>query len=90
MTTDEILMDVEERLEKAVNVFRDELRGLRTGRAVCLHKGRFKWRRVLRDDAPPRPLCGLGCRPVRVRQTPRSIGSAASTGLGNENTHTHV
>src|SRR5947209_12259204 len=34
MTTDEILMDTEERLEKAVNVFRDELRGLRTGRAT--------------------------------------------------------
>src|SRR5438270_4326633 len=34
MTSDEILMDVEERLEKAVNVFRDELRGLRTGRAT--------------------------------------------------------
>jgi len=34
MTTDEILMDVEERMEKAVSVFRDELRGLRTGRAT--------------------------------------------------------
>ena len=34
MTGDEILMDVEERMEKAVNVFRDELRGLRTGRAT--------------------------------------------------------
>src|SRR6516164_11173966 len=34
MTTDEILMDTEERMEKAVNVFRDELRGLRTGRAT--------------------------------------------------------
>lgn len=34
MTTDEILMDVEERMEKAVTVFRDELRGLRTGRAT--------------------------------------------------------
>ncbi|MFO0877180.1 MAG: ribosome recycling factor [Gemmataceae bacterium] len=34
MTADEILMDVEERLEKAVSVFRDELRGLRTGRAT--------------------------------------------------------
>jgi len=34
MTADEILMDVEERMEKAVNVFRDELRGLRTGRAT--------------------------------------------------------
>src|SRR5262245_52391984 len=33
MTADEILMDAEERMEKAVNVFRDELRGLRTGRA---------------------------------------------------------
>lgn len=33
MTADEILMDVEERMEKAVNVYRDELRGLRTGRA---------------------------------------------------------
>ena len=27
MTSDEILMDTEERMEKAVNVFRDELRG---------------------------------------------------------------
>src|SRR5438309_6617790 len=34
MTTDEILLDCEERMEKAVNVFRDELRGLRTGRAT--------------------------------------------------------
>jgi ribosome recycling factor len=34
MTADEILMDSEERMEKAVNVFRDELRGLRTGRAT--------------------------------------------------------
>ena len=34
MTTDEILFDTEERMEKAVNVFRDELRGLRTGRAT--------------------------------------------------------
>src|SRR6516162_5002176 len=34
MTSDEILMDAKERLEKAVNVYRDELRGLRTGRAT--------------------------------------------------------
>jgi ribosome recycling factor len=34
MTSDEILLDGEERMEKAVNVFRDELRGLRTGRAT--------------------------------------------------------
>ncbi len=34
MTADEILMDVEERMEKAVNVYKDELRGLRTGRAT--------------------------------------------------------
>src|SRR5262245_1812363 len=34
MTSEEILFDCEERLEKAVNVFRDELRGLRTGRAT--------------------------------------------------------
>ena len=34
MTSDEILFDTEERMEKAVNVFRDELRGLRTGRAT--------------------------------------------------------
>ena len=34
MTADEILMDAEERMEKAVSVFRDELRGLRTGRAT--------------------------------------------------------
>src|SRR5579864_6611886 len=33
MTSEEILFDCEERMEKAVNVFRDELRGLRTGRA---------------------------------------------------------
>ena len=31
---DEILMDTEERMEKAVSVLRDELRGLRTGRAT--------------------------------------------------------
>ncbi|VTS08830.1 ribosome recycling factor [Tuwongella immobilis] len=34
MTSDEILMDCEERMEKATNHFRDELRGLRTGRAT--------------------------------------------------------
>jgi ribosome recycling factor len=34
MTSDEILLDCEERMEKAANVFRDDLRGLRTGRAT--------------------------------------------------------
>lgn len=34
MTHDEILLDGEERMEKAANVLRDELRGLRTGRAT--------------------------------------------------------
>ncbi len=34
MTSDEILLDAEERMEKAVQVYRDELRGLRTGRAT--------------------------------------------------------
>jgi ribosome recycling factor len=34
MTTEEILFDAEERMEKAITVFRDELRGLRTGRAT--------------------------------------------------------
>jgi ribosome recycling factor len=34
MTSEEINFDAEERMEKAVNVFRDELRGLRTGRAT--------------------------------------------------------
>src|SRR5437660_11372389 len=34
MTSDEILFDCEERMEKAVDVFRNELRGLRTGRAT--------------------------------------------------------
>jgi ribosome recycling factor len=34
MTSDEILLDGEERMEKAVNVLRDDLRGLRTGRAT--------------------------------------------------------
>src|SRR5262245_63546553 len=34
MTHDEILFDTEERMEKAVNVLKDELRGLRTGRAT--------------------------------------------------------
>jgi ribosome recycling factor len=34
MSSDEILFDAEERMEKAVQVFRDELRGLRTGRAT--------------------------------------------------------
>lgn len=34
MTSEEILFDAEERMEKAVTVFRDELRGLRTGRAT--------------------------------------------------------
>jgi ribosome recycling factor len=34
MNSDEIQFDAEERMEKAVTVFRDELRGLRTGRAT--------------------------------------------------------
>lgn len=34
MTEEEILFDAEERMEKAVNVLRDEFRGLRTGRAT--------------------------------------------------------
>src|SRR6202790_491122 len=34
MTSEEILFDTEERMEKATSVFRDELRGLRTGRAT--------------------------------------------------------
>jgi ribosome recycling factor len=34
MSSEEILFDAEERMEKAVQVFRDELRGLRTGRAT--------------------------------------------------------
>src|SRR3954471_9864554 len=34
MTSEEILFDAEERMEKALSVFRDELRGLRTGRAT--------------------------------------------------------
>jgi ribosome recycling factor len=34
MTTDEILMDCEERMEKAIDVFKNELKGLRTGRAT--------------------------------------------------------
>lgn len=33
MDSDEILLDAEERMEKAVNVFQDQLQGLRTGRA---------------------------------------------------------
>lgn len=34
MSIDEILMDAEERMEKAVDVFRSSLQGLRTGRAT--------------------------------------------------------
>src|ERR671923_2787754 len=34
MTSEEILFDCEERMEKAVSVLKDELRGLRTGRAT--------------------------------------------------------
>src|SRR5882757_4157882 len=34
MTSDEILFDAEERMEKALSVFQGELRGLRTGRAT--------------------------------------------------------
>jgi ribosome recycling factor len=33
MTSDEILLDVEERMEKAVSNLKEELRGIRTGRA---------------------------------------------------------
>ncbi len=34
MTSDQISKDAEQRMEKALGVFRDELRGLRTGRAT--------------------------------------------------------
>jgi ribosome recycling factor len=34
MTSEEILFDGEERMEKAINVLKDDLRGLRTGRAT--------------------------------------------------------
>ena len=34
MTSDEIMFDAEERMEKAISVFADQLRGLRTGRAT--------------------------------------------------------
>lgn len=34
MTQDEILLDAEERMEKAVHVFQEQLKGLRTGRAT--------------------------------------------------------
>ena len=34
MDQDEILMDAEERMEKAVQVFHGQLQGLRTGRAT--------------------------------------------------------
>src|SRR5436305_7411885 len=34
MNRDEILFDAEERMEKAVSVYKEELRGLRTGRAT--------------------------------------------------------
>ena len=34
MNAEEILFDAEERMEKAASVFKDELRGLRTGRAT--------------------------------------------------------
>src|SRR5436189_2367889 len=34
MTSEEILFDAEEKMEKALGVFRDSLRGLRTGRAT--------------------------------------------------------
>src|SRR5205809_346500 len=34
MSSDEILFDAEERMEKALSVFQGELRGLRTGRAT--------------------------------------------------------
>lgn len=33
-SVDDVLLDCEERMEKAVKVFRDELRGIRTGRAT--------------------------------------------------------
>ena len=34
MNADEILLDVEERMEKAVDVFKHSLGGIRTGRAI--------------------------------------------------------
>jgi len=34
MTSEEILFDAEERMEKAISIFKDDLRGLRTGRAT--------------------------------------------------------
>lgn len=34
MSSDEILLDAEERMEKALSIFREDLRGMRTGRAT--------------------------------------------------------
>ena len=51
MTTEEIIFDVEERMEKAVDVFKHALTGIRTGRAnpgLVIHLAR---RRVLRSNA---------------------------------------
>ena len=50
MTSEEILFDCEERMEKAVNVFREELRGLRT--AAC-------WTRTVSIGALAGMLLGL-------------------------------
>ncbi|MDP6447206.1 MAG: hypothetical protein QF805_25650, partial [Pirellulaceae bacterium] len=48
MSADEVLLDVEERMEKAVNVLKDNLAGIRTGRA---------------EQPEPKRASLAGCRP---------------------------
>ncbi len=68
MSADEILFDAEERMEKAVDVLKKNLAGIRTGRA---NPG-------LVDSLRVEPAGGLADRPVRHRVKQHQNPSNAS------------
>ena len=60
MSADEILLDAEERMEKAIEVLKGNLAGIRTGRAKGLSEGAVLWRHALRNAwLPILTLIGL-------------------------------
>src|SRR5262249_22926027 len=74
MTSDEILLDAEERMEKAVNVYRDELRGLRTGRATPALVDSLKVE-YYGSPTPLKQLAQISCpEPQQILIRPFAVG----------------
>lgn len=75
MTNDEILMDVEERMEKAVNNLKEELRGIRTGRAspALVDSLRVEY---YGSPTPLKQLAGVSCPdPTQILIRPYDQGA---------------